>query len=291
VDIAVGTSWSGGNFSNNGTVTIADHVSFLVPATTPPSTFTNGATGTVSTTGDASSGDLFVAGNTFDEAGATTGSPVFVSGTTLNFVGSGASSINAWGSNTLAGTIAPQQTLTVEGVGCVTDSSVTDKSNLTLNGALILTAVNCHGANATVSMTGPSGNNSINVGTTGSLSWAKGPGGARTVSGQVRNAGTVTASGIASLSISGSYTQDSTGTYMVTVNAPNSSSKISTKGAAVLGGSLVAVLSKGFTPSPGQSWTNIFTAASRTGSFTSTKGPGGTWTSTALATSVSLRFT
>jgi hypothetical protein len=98
-------------------------------------------------------------------------------------------------------------------------------------------------------------------------------------------------SGIGALAINGNYTQGAAGKYMVSVNTPNSSDVVNVNGTATLGGSLIAVPVSGFTPTSGQSWTNLFNATVITGTYSSVTGPGGGWTATVGLTSVTLNKT
>ncbi len=289
VNINVGTSWSMGTFTNGGTITIADALTFLVPATSPVSTFVNGATGTIATTTDSKQGNLFLVGGTFNEAGTTTGGPVYVENASLKYSGAGPAAINSWGTTKLLSNIANGQTLTVQAVGCVTDSNLTVGKNLNLAGAIVLTATNCHGGNASVSMTSTTGKNYLTVASTGSLTWAAGTGGNRTLNGKLINDGTVGPSGVYPLSIVGTFTQTTTGTMQANVSATGADT-ITVSGAAHLAGALVAVPVASFTPTHGESWTGIVKASHIYQNFASTTGPGGTWTSAVQSSSVTLTY-
>jgi hypothetical protein len=289
VNINVGTTWSSGTFTNNGTVNVADGLSFLVPATSPTSTFINGTTGNIATTSNSNHGSLFLVGGVFSEAGTTTGGPVYVEDASLKYRGTGASSVTSWGTTTLGGNLGQGQTLTVQAVGCVTDSNLTVPRNLTVAGSIILTARNCHGANASITMTSAIGRTYLSVAATGSLTWAAGSGGGRTITGKVINDGMVGPDAAYPLSIVGTFTQGSTGTVTTYVSA-TAAATITTTAAAHLAGNLVAVPVAGFTPAHGASWTGIVKASRIYQIFATTTGPGGTWTSAVASGSVTLTY-
>lgn len=288
VNINVGTTWSTGTFTNNGSVKIGDALSFLVQKTAPRSTFTNGATGNIATSSNPNKGNLFVIGDVFDEAGTTTGGPVFVQNAYLNYIGTGASSINSWGTTKLGGNLGQGQTLTVQAVGCVTDSNLTAPRNFDIFGSLILTSTNCHGGSASLTMTTAT-KNFVTIETTGSLTWVVGAGGTRTITGKVVNKGTVGPSGVSPLTITGTFTQSSTGTFQTAVSATNADT-VAVSATATLAGKLVAVPISGFTPGHGTSWAGIVTATRIFHAFASTTGPGGTWTSSVTSGSVNLQY-
>jgi uncharacterized repeat protein (TIGR02543 family) len=141
--------YSGGTLDNQGTINTSG--TLTVPNSVA-STIVNDTGGTINNTGG--NGVLNVgAGSTFDQAGGTTtpdsiaaGAPVVVVdggslGATLEYTGTGASSIEADNDVTLEGSLGHLQNLTVRGVnnGSCPESLLTSASSFTNAGTIDLT--------------------------------------------------------------------------------------------------------------------------------------------------------
>ena len=107
---------SGSTWLNNGTVEIADGHAVVLRRST---TFTHDAPGHIDAAGTGHLASGTEIGNTFNEAGTTSGSrPVVIHGGTLNYIGDGVSDIVATGQFNLSGTMHTGQSLTIsEGIG------------------------------------------------------------------------------------------------------------------------------------------------------------------------------
>jgi fibronectin-binding autotransporter adhesin len=232
VTIDANTSWSGGNWDNKGSVSVADSVSLLVPASSA-STFTNDTGGSVITTGDASTGDLYLdSGNAFVEgAGTTSGGPVYVDTSNLTYSGSGASQVTVRGTGTVAGAPASGQTLIVQGTGCGEAASQSLTGSATNAGTIQLTSVACSGEPDTLTV--PTGDTLTN---TGILDIEPGTGGARDLSGTFVSSGTTTVNADADLLTGSSFTNNGTvniaDSEQWTIDASTSTPSTFTNGAA-----------------------------------------------------------
>jgi hypothetical protein len=100
-------------------------------------------------------------------------------------------------------------------------------------GAIVLTSSSC-GNSATFTV--PAGD-TLTVAPGGSLSWPSGAGGAKSVSGNLVNDGTIGNSGEVGLTVTGTLTLGSAGTYAPDVTS-GSSDSISATGGGTLGGTL-----------------------------------------------------
>ncbi len=275
-------------FDNKGSIAL-NGVTLTVTGV-KKATLTDDKGGAITTTG---SGQLVVDGpTTYTQGkGTTSGNPVLVSGGILNLSsGGGAASIDAEGSVTLKGTVNAGQTLTLLAVGCGPAVTATDASALTVNGALVLTAVVCSGTSSTLTLSGSGSAGTVTIGSTGSITWPEGAGGTRTINATIVNNGTMGPSSIATLTLNGNYTQGSAGKYDVSVNSPNSADSIHVSGTATLAGTMTAVPVSGFTPTAGNSWTGVLTASTVSGTFGTVNGPGGSWSGTYSPTSVGLVY-
>ena len=176
--------------TNEGAVDLAAGVELFVPNS---GTFANGAGGSISATG---SGTVFIpSGATFNEgAGTTNGSePVIVEQATLEYTGSGASSIRLRSYyDHLSGSISAGQSLAIEACAGGGEPAIVDAAKGFANaGTLTLTSAKHSGADC--------GGNDYNTfdlesGTltnTGTIDVEPGTGGARTFEGNLTNTGTL----------------------------------------------------------------------------------------------------
>ncbi len=284
VDVNANTTWSGTGWDNKGNVDVADSVAFTLAASSA-STFTNDTAGVVTTTGDGTSGYLFTAtGNTFVEgAGTTAGGPVYVDDGTLTYSGAGHSDINTRGTGTIGGAPAVGQTLELQALGCGEASSQTLTGSATNAGTIVLTSASCGGNTDTLAL--PSGDTLTNTGTIQALN---GAGGARAITGNLVNSGTVGPSDGPTLTVTGNYTQHAAGQLDVTV--PTSSATLSVTGTATLAGTLQAVPQSGSTFTAGESFPAL-SAGTVSGTFSTVKGATGqVWSAAYTSTSAALVY-
>ncbi len=246
---------SGTTLDNEGEVNIATGVSLTVSGQT-----TTNAAGKIASAG---TGHLVQSGGTFNEdAGKTTGEPVYLEGGALHYTGSGASSIAARGSDTLSGEVAKGQTLTLQST-CSANAETT-ASSLTNSGTLILTNGDSCANYALLELgTGTL----LNKGTVEVLVPA---GGIRDIVGNVQNEKTLSVAAGAALKVTGTLTSTSKGTLKVGIASASSYGSITATGAATLAGSLALVVPKTFTASAGQTY-GVLSAASRSGTFKTVK--------------------
>jgi hypothetical protein len=197
---AGGARYLEGNIVNTGTVSIANGARLDLAA---KGVFTNGPGGKVVGEG---TGSLRVIGEeTFREgAGETSGStPVVLEGGSLVFEGKGKSSFVAWqeSASTISGTLAPEQSLKIEGgrfyggsCGCY--ANVTAASGFTNEGSISLTSVYGGYSSTLAAASGTLTNK-------GSILVEEGAGGARYLEGNIVNTGVVALSGSVSAHVEG----------------------------------------------------------------------------------------
>ena len=274
-----------GKFTNSGKLTIASGLTLGVASVTK-SVFFNTKKGVITGTGQLVINDK----DTFNQgAGKITGTPVLVhtasatTPATLDITGTGKGPIEVEGSTKFAGNIAAGQTVTVLGT-CSLNAVLTGSANVSNAGTLDLSSVSC-GNSSTFAL--PAGDTLTNA-ATGVIETLAGAGGAKTISANVANNGTIGPSGAQTLTIDGNLTDGATAVFDASV--ASSSSDLIAMGAgdtATLGGSLVAVPVAGFTPTSGYSATVL--SGTYSGTFT-TVGPAG-WSATYPTGSVKLNFT
>ncbi len=191
-----------GAVANTGALKVATGVSLDLGG---GSTFTNGSGGSVVGTG---SGHLLVDSGTFIEgAGTTSGSEPVVSesGGTVEYAGTGASSIIARSYYTyLKGNIAAGQTFTIEGNCNATTTYVDTASNITNAGTINLTTSGCP---AHAYLKSESGNTLTNTGT---IKAEAGAGGDLHLEGAFVNKGAVEVAAGALLYGSGTFANEGT---------------------------------------------------------------------------------
>ena len=170
---------SGTTFTNQGTVTLTQ------PMTATNATVRN-ESGSIDGSGvgrvSASTGATFQQGD-----GDVTGNPAVIEGSTLVFLSpsTGTSSFVAHSSVGLSGDIPSGATLTIEGLGCSYNTSVTATGPFTNAGTIAMTSGGCGGTYALLAGPGVITN-------TGTISVDPGNGGARYLRADVVNQGTVT---------------------------------------------------------------------------------------------------
>ena len=274
-----------GKFTNGGKLIIASGLSLGV-ASVKKSVFFNTTKGLIAGTGQLVINDK----DTFDQgAGKIKGTPVLVhtasatTPATLEITGAGKGTIDVEGSTKFVGNIAAGQTVNVLGT-CSLNAVLTGSANVSNAGTLDLSSTAC-GNPSEFAL--PIGDTLTNA-TGGVIETLAGAGGAKTISANVTNDGTIGPSGAQTLTMDGNLTDGSTALFDASV--ASSSSDLIAMGAgdtATLGGSLVAVPVAGFTPTSGYSATVV--SGTYSGTFT-TVGPTG-WSAAYPAGSVKLNFT
>jgi fibronectin-binding autotransporter adhesin len=187
------TSFASGTWDNAGQLNVADGETLTV--TTSPSSFTDDTGGSVVSNGTNQTGQLVVdGGNTYNQGnGTTSGEPVLLAGpvgspgVTLHYTGSGASTIVAQGgADTVDGAIVAGQTLTVNGT-CSNNAVTTVDANETNAGTVHLSSSGCGNSSMLAVATGKKLTNLSG----GIIDIDSGAGGARTITGNLTNQGTV----------------------------------------------------------------------------------------------------
>ena len=194
VNVDANSSYGPGTWDNAGPVNIADGV--VLTIATSPSIFTDDTGGSVVSNGTNHTGQLVVDGaNTYNQGnGTTSGEPVLLAGpagssggVALHYTGNGSSAIVAQGGDdTVDGAIVSGQTLTVNGT-CSNNAVTTVDANETNAGTVHLSSSGC-GNPSTLAVT--SGDTFTNQ-SAGIVDLDAGAGGARSISGNVTNDGTV----------------------------------------------------------------------------------------------------
>ena len=212
VNVNVAASYSGGTWTNSGTVAIATSTTLTAPVSGGV-TFTNTTGGSVAASG---SGLLQLDGaNTFNQgAGTTSGTePVLLlgpsSGTTggvaLHYTGTGASTITTEGLGSLDGTMSTGQILDVFGTCSNNANEVIDKP-MTTTGTIDLSSISCGNASALAGKKA-SGKDKLTVGKHGVLQTDSGAGnGGRTIHDDV-----VLHKGTLNVNVNTTYTADKHG--------------------------------------------------------------------------------
>jgi fibronectin-binding autotransporter adhesin len=191
--IGYSASLNSGTWDNKGALDIADSESLTVG--TSPATFTNDTGGAVVSSGASHTGQLVIdGGDVLNQGnGTTSGEPVLLNGPAsgagiaLHYTGTGASSLVAQGAgDTVDGNIVTGQTLTVQGT-CGNDAITTVDHNESNAGVVNLTSSTCGNTSTLTVKTGDTLTNAA----AGTLAVLAGSGGARTITGNVTNKGTV----------------------------------------------------------------------------------------------------
>jgi hypothetical protein len=190
--VSFGLNGSSGTWDNAGALNLATGQTFT--ANTTGVTFTNDTGGSVVSTG---TGQLVIdAPDVYNQGNGTTsgGESVLLNGPSgsttgiaLHYTGTGASSVVAQGGDgTVDGAIASGQTLTVNGT-CSNNAVETVDASETNAGAVHLSSSSCGNPSTFVVTTGDTFTNQSG----GTLQVDVGAGGARTITGNVTNDGTV----------------------------------------------------------------------------------------------------
>ncbi len=181
--IKVNTAYNGAGalLSNDGGINLSEATQLTVSNS---GSLANGSGGKIAATGAA---DLLMdPGTSFSEgAGTTSGTkPVIVDDGTLTYTGAGASAIALHGTNTLAGSLAAGQSLSIEST-CSEHATATAAEGFTNAGTITLTNGDGCGNNATLIVTAGTLTNS------GKLTTETPVGGVRSLQGSIANTGTL----------------------------------------------------------------------------------------------------
>jgi hypothetical protein len=263
-------SGSSATLTNEGATDLAEGTRLYIAS---GDAFTNGAGGSISTTGDA---DVYVSGSaTFNEgAGTTSGSqPVIAEAAAVNYTGSGASTIKMRNYyDRLSGNIASGQTLDIEGCdGGGYQAIVSTTSGFTNEGSIVLASGkyggNDCGSNDNVTLTIESGT----LTNTGTITTEPGIGGERKLNGSLTNDRLLSLGAGTTLKLAGSYTEAKAGTLETMIGGTSDFGALSATGSATLAGTVLARQVNSFKGALGQKFA-ILTAASRSGAFGHTSG-------------------
>jgi hypothetical protein len=258
-----------GLINSKGTVDIAAST-ILTESSVAGSSFAN-TKGAITGTGQL----LVEPSDTFNEgAGTITGTTVLLNGADLEYSGStpGAGTIETEGVTSLvAGAPGAGQTLDVNGT-CGLNANLTAVGNVTDLGAIELTSSGCGNNSA---FTEPAGD-ALTIGSTGTLVWPTGAGGAKSVTGNLVDGGTIGNSGDNGLSVSGTLAIGAGGKYAPSESGNSSDSITAT------GGTLAGTLAPSGTITSGQ--TDTILNGAFTGAFSATNG----WTVAVNPTNVTM---
>ena len=214
-------------------------------------------------------------GTSFTEgAGTTSGAePVIVEQATLNYTGSGASSIRLRSYyDHLSGSISSGQSLAIEAcVGGGNPAIVDAASGFSNEGSLTVTSAKHSGADC--------GGNDYDIlnlasGTltnTGTIAVEPGTGGERKLEGSLTNDRLLSLGAGTTLKVTGAYTEAKAGTLETMLGGTSDFGALSVGGSATLAGTVLARQVNPFKGELGQKFA-ILTAASRSGSFGHTSG-------------------
>jgi len=175
-------SGEGDALTNEGAIKLAEAKQLTASNKT---SITNGAGGSILATG---TGDVFMTGvgtKFVEGAGTTSGTlPVFVDDGALEYTGSGASTIAARGTDSLAGNLSAGQKLVIQST-CSENATATAAAGYSNGGAIALTNGDGCANNATLATS------SGTLANSGSISVEHEHGGARTLQGNLTNTGTL----------------------------------------------------------------------------------------------------
>ncbi|HXA53357.1 MAG TPA: PKD domain-containing protein [Solirubrobacteraceae bacterium] len=270
VDTNTSFDGSGATVLNEGATDLGEGVELSAGG---GGTFTNGAGGSIAAPGGASV--LLPSGSTFNQgAGTTSGSqPVIVEQATLNYTGSGASTIRARSyTNHLTGNISPGQSLVIEGcAGSGYPGYVEAASAFSNEGTITLTSAkhsgsDCGGNDAS-RLTLASGTLTNN----GAISTEPGTGGERKLESSLANNRLLSLGAGTTLKLTGSYAEAKAGTLETMLGGTSDFGALSATGSATLAGTVLARQVSPFKGESGQKFA-ILSAASRSGSFGHTSG-------------------
>ncbi len=159
----------------------------------------------------------------------------------------------------------PNTVLWVQGNNAYGDAKLTMAAGVTNQGTILMQSAN---SNYQSNLAAASG--AVQNGAQGTINVGLGTGGARTIFGDLANSGVLEFSGASagSLSVTGSYTQTSSGTLSIRLAGTSSTQydRLLVTGSATLDGSLAVSLMNNFAPKTGDVY-KFLTHASRVGSF------------------------
>jgi hypothetical protein len=199
------TYFQGGTFTNNGSFGVSDGSSFTFEARLQSGeSFVNGATGSITVgtgAGGTYPGVFQQYGGTFTEAGTTSGPDPALDAGTLDYTGSGVSTITAQGAVRLKGAIAAGQTLTLEAGTCSTPAAVVTTSGRVTNAGTLSFAYLGGGCGSSPSLTMPTGSSLANSGTINATSATN-----QSLTGTLTNTGTIYVANMLTMSGPGTFT-------------------------------------------------------------------------------------
>jgi hypothetical protein len=266
VAIRTNTAYTGSDpvMINEGTINISEGTRLAV---SNDAAVTNGTGGKIDATG---TGYLFQSGGTFTEgAGAVIGivEPVILDDGTLVYTGNstehGSGRIELRGSDTLTGDVRTGETLAIAST-CGENATMTTPSFYSAGTLELTDAENC-GNGATINLKGGKFTN------TGKLEVDNVHGGRRSIEGSLIDGYLLSISAGETLDVSGTYTQESGGSFKTAIASESEFGSLSVAGAATLAGTLKLFQVAPFKASAGQTYA-ILSAASLAGAFASETG-------------------
>jgi hypothetical protein len=265
ISVDEGGTYSGGTFTNHGTVTITD-VADATPLTIASgASFINASSGVIADTGPdplllAAPGSSFTQGD-----GITTGSDVIIDDATLTYAGSGVSTIAVRGTSTLVGPPGKGQTLEIQS-SCSEAGNVNVSGNVTNTGTITLGSGEPCDTPSNLTLASGSGTLTNN----GTIEGLAGSPGNHTISGKLVNKRLVIADAFGGLTVSGAYTQTgANSTFQPQIASATVYGTLSVGGTAALTGAIK--LLQPYKASQGQSFP-VLTATTLAGTFTSISG-------------------
>ncbi|TAK36654.1 MAG: HYR domain-containing protein [Chloroflexota bacterium] len=248
------TSYLGANtLLNQGTISMADGVALTAP--NAPS-ITNDADGSIVASGSLGNGYLFQTGGSFAQGAGTTSGvrPVILQDLTLNYTGSGESTLALRGASTLQGQNFPGQTLRLESSCTRYDAIVGAPASYNNAGVIVLT----NGDSCPYGiMFGTADGFLTNTGTIRTLTAV---GGYRYITSNLINSGTVFADTGSRLEV-GSYYPTSAGALQSHVLSGTNYGILWAWSGGTLAGTLEPVLAPGYAPADGTSFSFVMDAS------------------------------
>jgi hypothetical protein len=244
---------------NKGAINIATGVALSI-ASKP--TISNETGGTIAGTG---TGALVQTGGTLNQnLGKTTGSePVVLDDATLQYTGTGASTIALRGPSTLSGTVNKGQTLSIQ--SSCSENATTTTGSFVNSGTLDLTNGDGCGNSATLNLGGGTLENK------GIVNAEEPHGGSRTIEGGLKNEKTLSLSAGATLKVTGAYVQGKKATLKTAIASASSFGALAVTGSSTIEGALSIAAAKTFFGKAGESFV-ILSSSSRSGTFAKEQG-------------------
>ncbi len=211
----------------------------------------------------------------YDAAGGTIAGPGYLINCQIEVTASPASPTTllvVGQSDTLMTDNLPNTILWVQGNNTYGTGLLTTVAGVTNHGTILLQSAGNTSPSNVTSASGP-----LQNGADGILDVGLGSGGGRAIVGDVDNAGLIEFTGGSplALSVTGNYTQETSGTLSVRVAGSGQYDQLVVTGKATLDGTLTASLLNGFVPKPGDVY-KFLTHASRAGTFAQLNLPTGT---------------